>query len=32
VPVDLPSFVGFYEDFFAINLKGVVDGVHPAPS
>jgi len=29
MPVDLQSFVGLYEKFFAIDLTGVVDGVHP---
>ncbi|MBV8917750.1 hypothetical protein [Bradyrhizobium sp.] len=27
--VDLQSFVGLYQKFFAVDLTGVVDGVHP---
>jgi hypothetical protein len=30
MPVDLQSFTGLYEKMFAIDLTGVVDGVHPA--
>jgi hypothetical protein len=30
MPVDLQSFTGLYGKMFAIDLTGVVDGVHPA--
>jgi hypothetical protein len=29
MPIDLQSFTGLYEKFFAIDLTGVVEGVHP---
>ena len=29
MPVDLQAFIGLYEKFLAIDLTGVVDGVHP---